>query len=118
MSTDWDSTLEVLDEIDSELGTLGVKEYHLEGVFHRVKYHQNLSQEAADSSCYGCSTDHFGLYHIHAMLWFKVFELNEVPMTPASKPRAESYTQDPSMHQERRAGSIHFLLAINSILVI
>lgn len=42
MSTDWNSTLEVLDELDSELGTLGVKEYHLEGVFHRLKSHRDF----------------------------------------------------------------------------
>lgn len=34
---DLNSTLEILEGMDQELGTLSVKEYHLEGVFHRLR---------------------------------------------------------------------------------
>lgn len=42
LSTDWNSTLEVLRELDQELGTLSIKEYHLEGVFHRLRSHRSF----------------------------------------------------------------------------
>lgn len=34
---DINATLEVLRGLDEELGTVGVREYHLEGVFHRLR---------------------------------------------------------------------------------
>lgn len=42
MNSDLNATLDILKGLDEELGTLGVKEYPLEGVLHRIRSHHHF----------------------------------------------------------------------------